>query len=444
MRVKLHEIQDYAKTLASLSDVAESSVSSSIAMWMTQHPDATVAECREFAKSVVTAAVERYGDAAAVNATRLYDDVMAAEGVAVEPAALYEGPNAGKIDGTVRRQAAKLVGDSPDVDGFIRQVGTLAQDMVHAAANETVAKNVERDAKTKKGKSVRFARVPQRAVPCEWCAMLASRGFVYTSSDAAEAGSHHNCTCIVVPGIKGKTRVDGYDPDLYYDLWKHPENYRPVNTQTGQPGVLSWTSSHNVTVSQRDEGLPSGRSGVALKTATCDVYTTRDGIEVIFPQGMNPSDQAMTPQHAIELLDMVPSEIRTHMQRKVYFVDYANPSDAHWRRVYKNFTRSYATGGNEITFYASSSHDDRYVIRTYCHEAGHYIDKQNGNVSGSAQWANAKADDYIASGKTSPTTYGDNADVEDFAESVACWATDRQVFELEFVNRAKVIAGLVT
>lgn len=223
--MRLSEVQRYTRTLARLSDASRTSVESVIAAWMSEHPDATVVECREFAKSVIAAAVERYGDAASVNAARLYDETMAAEGVMVEPAEIYDGPNTERIDRTVRMQAAKLAGEVPDQAGFAAQVAVLARDMVHWAANETVECNVARDSKTRNGGSVRFARIPTRPNPCPWCAMLASRGFVYMSADTAEAASHRHCACIVMPGVEGVTEVEGYDPDHWYDYWQNPEKY---------------------------------------------------------------------------------------------------------------------------------------------------------------------------------------------------------------------------
>lgn len=219
MRVKLHEIQAYAKTLADLADEASASANADIALWMSVNPDATIAECREFAKAAVRAALMRYGDAASVNATRLYDEVMAGESIDVPPATIYDGPDEGKIDGTVRRLVGRLDSAAPDREGFLEQVGKYVSDETRRAARETVAQNVQRDAKTKKGKRVRFARVPQRPDPCGWCVMLASRGFDYLSEESAAAANHHNCTCLVVPGVNGETTVEGYEPEIMYETY---------------------------------------------------------------------------------------------------------------------------------------------------------------------------------------------------------------------------------
>ena len=136
------------------------------------------------------------------------------------------------------------------------------------------------------------------------------------------------------------------------------------------------------------------------------------------------------------------------MQDRIFFVDYQNPQDAYWRRVYRNFTSSYATGGDEITFYAYTGHNDDYVVRTYCHEAGHYIDSLN-SVSGrayssSADWQYAMTLDYRNSRRSHPTQYAANSYAEDFAESVAEYSVDRVNFSQDFPNRASPLDQLLT
>ena len=66
---------------------------------------------------------------------------------------------------------------------------------------------------------MRFARVPTGRETCGWCYMLASRGFRYTSAQAASAGSHEGCDCLVVPGVDGETSVEGYDPEWMRSCW---------------------------------------------------------------------------------------------------------------------------------------------------------------------------------------------------------------------------------
>lgn len=93
---------------------------------------------------------------------------------------------------------------------------------VKRAAGECIYRNGKRDPLKPK-----YARVPSGGETCRFCIMLASRGFVYHNAEAAgENGHYHaNCDCRIVPGFDGETTVPGYDPDLYYDMWKHPEKY---------------------------------------------------------------------------------------------------------------------------------------------------------------------------------------------------------------------------
>lgn len=113
--------------------------------------------------------------------------------------------------------------------------GRLVRDQVARKANETVMHNVERDRRS----GVRFARVPMGFHTCDFCMMLASRGFVYWSRQSAGEFSHYHsdCRCKVVPGrpeirsyVKNGVHVtrgfdasvEGYDPDTYMRILAGP------------------------------------------------------------------------------------------------------------------------------------------------------------------------------------------------------------------------------
>lgn len=88
------------------------------------------------------------------------------------------------------------------------------------------------------------------------------------------------------------------------------------------------------------------------------------------------------------------------------------------------------------------------MVRTYCHEAGHFIDRnlaQNGfkYFSDDSAWTKAMLDDKMKSGRVSVTTYGANANTEDFAESVAEFIRDTVTFKKDFPNRAKLIQKIL-
>lgn len=69
----------------------------------------------------------------------------------------------------------------------------------------------------------KFARVPTGAETCDFCLMLASRGFVYSSEMSAGGVKldhyHSGCLCRVVAGWDGDD-VEGYDTDEIYKRWQ--------------------------------------------------------------------------------------------------------------------------------------------------------------------------------------------------------------------------------
>ena len=221
----------YRRSLDKVCSGAGNAAMEALGEWLEANPDATVEECREAAISIANTVLESYGDVSSSLACNLFDSVMEAEGIPVPAAQMYVGVREGAVEGTVRRVVGGVDGSQASLDAFTQAVGQLVERETRLAANTTVEENVERVAKTKAGRDVRYARVPTRAVPCEWCAMLASRGFVYRSAERAEAASHHHCTCTIVPGVQGVTEVAGYDPGHYYDVWQHPERYEGADTQ---------------------------------------------------------------------------------------------------------------------------------------------------------------------------------------------------------------------
>ena len=215
-------------------------------------------------------------------------------------------------------------------------------------------------------------------------------------------------------------------------------------TGTSKPVTIG---GMDVTVTKAQFGFHDGRGGVK-KTVDAVIYETQEGTKFVFPKSYNKANQQMTPEQAIALWSQVPADIRRQAQKTIQFVDYYNPQDSYWKKMYKNFSHSYATGGQTITFYRYDyPHNDAYVISTYCHEAGHFIDTNqgtNGRFSSEALWTKAMSDDIVVSGKKSCTAYGENSATEDFAESVAEYVKDKRGFEKNFPNRAAILATIIS
>lgn len=264
-----------------------------------------------------------------------------------------------------------------------------------------------------------------------------------------------NCRCCVLQRARWvlddaelntlKERATYYGLDKTKDFKEFKQKYLQVTNQLFDPPVI--IEGVDCTVTKGMFGFHDGYGGIK-KTINAVTYETPDGTQFIFPENYIKSQQQMTPEQAIRCWYQVPAEIRSKAQKIIEFVDYYNPADSYWRKIYKNFPHSYATGGDEITFYRyDHPHQDDYVIRTYCHEAGHLIDitlSTHGNkFSEENLWTNAMKNDIIASGKKSPTTYGENSCVEDFAESVAEFVKDETGFTRQFPNRAKIIKSII-
>ena len=197
---------------------------------------------------------------------------------------------------------------------------------------------------------------------------------------------------------------------------------------------------------QREAKLGDGTSTGYTKVKKVNVYVTPEGKEFEFPVGLNKKKQSLTPEQLARAWERVPEAIRKNAPKTIQVVDYYNPSDAHWKKVYKSFTHSYATGGSTgLTFYRYDyDHDDDYLVNTLCHEIGHVIDENIKTSSGirfcdDVQWTKAIADDLVHSGMKSPTSYGENANVEDLAESVAQYTINHDWFVKKFPNRTKVL-----
>ena len=171
-----------------------------------------VAECRELVLQALAAVMPTYTTMAAQASADFYD---AARELALGErlgAVSISGYDPRKTEGAVRGFVRFVIDGR--VETFNDQVlQRIDYEMKLSAANSTVY-NGERDPK-----SVRYARVPTGAETCDFCLMLASRGFVYKNQGTALSHTHSSCDCRVVPGWDGM-EVEDYDPRSIYDRWQ--------------------------------------------------------------------------------------------------------------------------------------------------------------------------------------------------------------------------------
>ncbi len=218
-------IESYAAGVDSISDAAAGYVRGVLERAWAQGLE--VAEMRELAIETLMAAADQYGGMTRELACTLYEEQTGqAAKVPAQSRVSREF-----VEDFARYNAGKLV--DGDIGGFAKACADRASYFARRDVNETVISSCKKQKATGHrkryrhgggGKGTRFARVPQGGDTCTFCAMLASRGFVYwTRKTAGEFNHYHaNCRCLVVPD-DGSGEVEGYDPDEWLRRWRDYE-----------------------------------------------------------------------------------------------------------------------------------------------------------------------------------------------------------------------------
>lgn len=272
----------------------------------------------------------------------------------------------------------------------------------------------------------------------------------------------YNCRCTLIAAVEGvdtstaQRRARNADTgqtevisNMSYAEWAGWKKDTKQVASAAKSAIIEENKPLPITISDcttetRKYDFSDGTENGTRKSANATVYKTPDGTEFVFPVSYNKAHQTMTPEKAVELWSKVPEKLRNMGQKQIIFQDVHNPQDKYWRKRYKKFRGSYATGGDDINFWRYDyPHNDDYVVRTYCHEIGHKVDTDN-SVNGTrfseyTWWTDAMAEDKKVSGQKSVTVYGENANSEDFAESMAEFVKNPDAFRKKFPNRAKII-----
>lgn len=178
--------------------------------WMPEN----VAECRELVVQALESVMPEYTALAAEATADMYDAIRVQSVGEAMGARAISGYDAAKTDGAVRAFVQKVV-DGKSIEVFNNLVLQRVDYELRRAANYCVTANGARDPL-----KPRYARVPTGAETCDFCLMLASRGFVYHSeSSAAVDHVHERCDCRVTCGWPGD-EVEGYDPTEIYGRWQ--------------------------------------------------------------------------------------------------------------------------------------------------------------------------------------------------------------------------------
>jgi hypothetical protein len=145
---------------------------------------------------------------------------------------------------------------------------------------------------------------------------------------------------------------------------------------------------------------------------------------------------------SLEAGEVIPQTVKDKT-KNIIFTMQKNKDDAYWKKIYKNFTGSLATGGDgNIVVYRGRSLDTSDAA----HEMGHNLAF---SVYGDAKPIIGTDFYNLASGWATGLTegpmsqYAKNSYAEDFAESVKYYVVDRGRMKIDFPERFKVIDRLM-
>lgn len=247
MRIPRAWIEAYSRSLNGISETSRSELEARLAAidW-TQD----VSDIREQALVIMQACCGASATMAARLAADFYDGLRVQFGINDGFRAVVDSRRDPKAtEGAVRAFVQDLVDGKP-VETFVGKCSDRVDRETRLAANQCVEHNAKRDPK-----KPRWARVPTGHETCEFCIMLASRGFKYHTEDLA-SHSHPNCDCRAVPSWdKDRAEVEGYDPAYYLDCYRHPEAHpeirEAINARRRESRVQTRTASEGDTREKR-------------------------------------------------------------------------------------------------------------------------------------------------------------------------------------------------
>ena len=175
-----------------------------------------VAQCRDLVIQALDAVMPAYTTMAAQASADFYDAARAIVIGKPMGAVAVSGYDPRKTEGAVRG-FVRFVLDGR-VETFNDQVLQRIDYEMKRSAGESMFANGRRDPRRPK-----FARVPTGDETCDFCLMLASRGFVYSSKMSAGGVKldhyHSGCFCRVVCQWDDGG-VEGYDTKAIYGRWQ--------------------------------------------------------------------------------------------------------------------------------------------------------------------------------------------------------------------------------
>lgn len=172
------------------------------------------------------AVVQKYGSGSAALSAAMYDAVAEVSGKYYAPAEMAEVADYDEVAKTVNGVLKR----SQNVNMLGNAVGRL----VKQAGADTTLQNAYRDRPRKrygkkKSSGAQVAWVPMGDT-CPFCLTLASRGWQNQTVGGAKQHAEHihaNCDCTYAVRFDNHSGVEGYDPDVYLEMYENAEGNTP-------------------------------------------------------------------------------------------------------------------------------------------------------------------------------------------------------------------------
>lgn len=157
----------------------------------------------DYAHAVIT----KYGEGSAELSCQMYDAIAEMEGKYVEAAIPADIPTIS--------ETAKAINGALKQSPTGQLVESVVQRLVKRTGADTTLNNAIRD-------KAQFAWIPHGDT-CAFCITLASRGWQNASKKALKDGHaehiHSHCDCQYAIRFDSKTQIEGYDPQVYQDMY---------------------------------------------------------------------------------------------------------------------------------------------------------------------------------------------------------------------------------
>ncbi len=204
-------IDDYTAQLNKLSKAAREVVAAQLEAIEYD----SIEDLREQVISILEPICAASAESASAMAAEFYDRAREIQIGSALGAQVLSSHEAAATAGAVRA-LVDIINKGGEWSQFASAIQDRADYEIKEAAGECVKRNAALDPAHPK-----WARVPDGAETCDFCLMLASRGFVYTNMDTAGGNGHYhpNCDCRIVPGFD-RMEVEEYDPEALYRDWR--------------------------------------------------------------------------------------------------------------------------------------------------------------------------------------------------------------------------------